>query len=60
MNNKKQKGYVLVFVMVLMLAISVTLVSASIIIFRYMSHAKGNMPEQIYYQTEENFNHGSF
>lgn len=60
MNNKKQKGYVLVFVMVLMLAISVTLVSASIIIFRYMSHAKGNMPEQIYYQTEENFNYGSF
>ncbi|MBQ7873061.1 MAG: hypothetical protein IJ360_03710 [Clostridia bacterium] len=60
MKDKKQKGYVLVFVMVLMLALSVTLVSASVIIFRYMSHAKGNMPEQIYYQTEEVLDYGSF
>ena len=60
MNNKKQKGYVLAIVMVLMLIMSVTLVSTSIIIFRYMSHAKGNMPDKLYYQTEEAFDHGSF
>ncbi len=60
MKTKKQKGYVLAIVMVLMLVISITLVSTSVIIFRYMSHAKGNMPDTLYYQTEEAFNYGSF
>lgn len=59
MKNKKQKGYVLAIVMVLMLVMSITLVSTSVIIFRYMSHAKGNMPGAIYNYTEETFDYGS-
>ncbi len=60
MKNKKQKGYVLVIVMVLMLVMSITLVSTSVIIFRYMSHAKGSMPDAIYNYSEEVLDYGSF
>ena len=45
MKNKKQKGYVLAFVMIMCFIMTVTVISTSTIIVRYLTHSKNNMAD---------------
>ena len=45
MKNRKQKGYVLAFVMIMSFILTVTVISTSTIIVRYLTHSKNNMAD---------------
>ena len=45
MKNKKQKGYVLLIVMILSFVMAITVVATSLILFRYSLHAKGSLED---------------
>jgi hypothetical protein len=53
MKNNKRKGYVLALVLVIGLVMAATAASTITIIFRYMIHAKENIPNSMEYQIEE-------
>ncbi len=58
-HHKKKKGYVLIIVMILCFVMSMSVVSASPLLFRYMNKAKKNLHglaeegKEIYYSTWE-------
>ena len=45
MKNKKQKGYVLLIVMILSFVMAITVLATSLILFRYSLHAKGSLED---------------
>ncbi|MGM9632563.1 MAG: hypothetical protein ACI3XL_05680 [Eubacteriales bacterium] len=63
MKNKKKKGYVLIIVMLLCFVMSMTVVSATPLLLRYMNRAKNNLKDLqssgLYYSTVEVHNYES-